>query len=407
MSTLYYYEAIGASGERVTGELEAESRQAVTDQLNRTGNFVIDIREADGAVRSELLRTGRSAKSALKRSQVTALIRELGMLVGAGLPLADALRVIAGDARSDAFKKAATGLEAALGDGKSFHEALMSQPGSFDAFTVNMVRVGEASGTLPVVLTRIADAREREEKIRSKLWSAMMYPAFLVATAIIAVAIMLGFVVPSFKALIVNARVEIPTETAIIIALSDWLRANGGALALVVTGTFIALTLLSGSPGVRRSINSALANLPVIGNLIRLNMNIRFCGGLGTLLECGVELPRALTLTRDLFHDQKLGPVINEAYETLRKGQDFTVPLEASGLFQPVAVSMFRIGQETGDLATAVQRVAAMTEDKFEITVQRVFAILEPTIILLVSLFVAAIIVSIIGAVISVNDLIV
>ncbi|MGI9410208.1 MAG: type II secretion system F family protein [Hyphomicrobiaceae bacterium] len=407
MASIYYYEAINSEGQRLSGHVEAESSSAVSDQLYRSGNFAVEIRESsiiDG-------RRSNASYGLLQRpptrQQVTTLIREVAMLVAAGLPLVEALSMVARDIRSKSAKTLTGRLRSALEDGKSFHEALAEHPASFDAFVVNMVRVGEASGRLASTLERIADARERDQKVRGKLWSAMLYPMFLVTTAVMAVAIMLGFVVPRFKAMIINAQVAVPGEAQLLIAASDWIVVNWQEAALVLSLIVLLLLVMLRSGTVRRQFDAVMFRLPLIGHLKRINLTFRFCRAIGTLLDSGVELPKALMLTRDLFGNQKIERFIVEANEALRKGQDFTVPLERSQLFQPVAIGMLRVGQETGDLADAARRTADMAEEKFEIATQRFFTILEPAIILLVSLFVAGVIVSIIGAIISVNDLVV
>ena len=406
MASIYYYEAISSEGQRLSGHIEAESSHAVSDQLYRAGNFAVEIRESS----SLNGRRSNAPYSLLQRTptrhQVTVLIRELAMLVTAGLPLVDALSTLSRDTRSKPVKKLTDQLRSALEDGKSFNEALAAHPACFDAFVVNMVRVGEASGRLASTLERIAGARERDQKIRSRLWSTMLYPMFLVATAVLAVAVMLGFVVPRFKAMIVNAQVATPQEAQILIAASDWIVGNWREAALAFCLIVLLFLAVLRSGVARRQLDAAMFSLPFIGQLKRINLTFRFCRAISTLLESGVELPKALMLTRDLFANQKVAGFIADANEALRKGQDFTVPLERSQLFQPVAIGMLRVGQETGDLADAARRTADMAEEKLEIATQRFFTVLEPAIILLVSVFVAVVVVSIIGAIISVNDLV-
>ena len=164
MASIYYYEAINSEGQRLSGHVEAESSSAVSDQLYRSGNFAVEIRESS-------IVDGRRSNASYgflqrppTRQQVTTLIREVAMLVAAGLPLVEALSMVARDIRPKSNKTLTGRLRSALEDGKSFHEALAEHPACFDAFVVNMVRVGEASGRLASTLERIADARERDEK---------------------------------------------------------------------------------------------------------------------------------------------------------------------------------------------------------------------------------------------------
>ncbi len=399
----YEYSAIDAEGERTSGQIEAASRAAVIEQLQKNGSFAVDVRET--RPRSASSAATMQMRSASKK-KITQFTRELAMLLTAGLPLASALSLMAQDAGSQHVSKLIADLHAALNNGKSLHEAISAYPRYFPADYRSMVHVGEASGTLAKVLERIADAREQDEKLRDKFWSVMIYPAFLVVTGIGSVALMLGLVVPRFKSMIVNANVTIPAETQFILSVSDWLNQNGTSLIAVVLGFLVLAVLALRPPAVARRIDTALLALPVTGRLMRHNITIRFCRTIGTLLESGVELQRALKMTEAMFEGQKMSSVIGLSYDPLRQGQDFTVPIGRSGLLPAVAINMLRIGQETGDLAAATLRLANLFEDKLEIAIQRVFKVLEPLIIILVSVFVAGIIVSIISAVISVNDLV-
>lgn len=403
---LFDYLAITAAGERVSGQVEAANRAVVIEQLQKSGSFAVNVREvAPGVGRSAAIATAAHWSSASKK-QITGFTRELGMLLTAGLPLASALTLMAADRNAKPILKLVVSLHAALNDGKSLHEAISAHPKLFPPSYRSMVLVGEASGTLPKVLERIADAREQDEKLRGKLVSAMIYPAFLVLTGIGAVVIMLGLVVPRFKTMIVNANVTIPAETQLIITVSDWLNQNWMIALAAVLGLILVAALALRTVVVQRCFDTAFLALPVVGQLMRYAITIRFCRTIGTLLESGVELQRALKMIETMFDGQRMGGVVGQSYDALRKGQDFTAPIGDSGLLPTVAVNMLRIGQETGDLAAATLRLAGLFEGKLEIGMQRLFTVLEPLIIVLVSIFVAGIIMSIVGAVISVNDLV-
>jgi len=403
MVVRYRYEAITRTGERVQGFLDAGSASAVADDLDRMGSYAFNIAEAgDAGIQADV-----TGKVRLSKAQTTLFLREAGMLLAAGIAVDEALALIGAEARSKGLRAVSQKLRHDLAEGKSFHDALRDCGGVFDTFVTSMVGVGEASGTLAVVLENVAESRERQQKIRDQLVSAMLYPGFLIVTAIVAVGIMLGFVVPAFKAMIVNSQASIPPETQFIISLSDWVNAHGSTVAVIIVLGAAAGLLALRSRRARRWASGMLFSLPVAGHLLRLNLTIRFCRALATLTGCGVELPRALRLIQEMFDGGGFGRYLNEAYEALRNGQDFCEPLVRSRLLQPVAVNMLRVGQETGDLAGAAGRVAGMFESKFDVAVRRVFIVLEPAVILLVSLFVALVIISLIGAVISVNDLVI
>jgi len=402
---LYRFSAISRSGNRISGEMEAASRAVVLDDLSKLGHLPVDVVEStgksvDGSARGLSILSGRPSAS-----QITLFTRELAMLLKAGLPLDQSLGFLSQDARSKRLSRVIGQIGEQVSHGKSFHEALAAQGPLFPAVFVNMVRVAEASGSLDTVLERIAKGREKAQKLRSKALSEVLYPGMLVVMAIAAVTIMLTFVVPRFKDMIVNAGGEAPEQARMVIAASDWLIANGQALAVSLAALATAIAV-GWSRGLgRNQMESLLLRLPLIGTMIRLNLTIVFCRTLGMLLENGVELPSAMKLVRDVIGNRYAAHYLDQAYDALRKGRSFLEPLEQSRLFPAVVINMLRVGEETGSLTSSFVHMADMFEEKLETTVQRTFTIFEPIIILLVSVFIAGIIMSILSAVISINDL--
>jgi general secretion pathway protein F len=293
----------------------------------------------------------------------------------------------------------------AVNDGKSLAEAMAAQGDVFPPVYTSMVRIAEASGTLPAVLERVAAARQRAEKLRGKVLSASLYPGLLITVAIGAVTVMLVFVVPRFKEMISQAGSEPPGPARAVFAASDWLIANGLALAAVLCAAVIGLGLALRNPAVRERLETALLGLPLIGHILKLSLTVRFCRNLGVLLENQVELPAAMRLVQGIIGSRPAEAALDAAYEALRKGRGFIDPLAQSGLFPPVVVNMLRVGEETGSLTRSLLHMADLFEDKLDTTVQRTLTLLEPVIILLVSGFIATVIISIMSAVISINDL--
>jgi len=402
--TLFRYTAISRNGDKLAGAIEAVNRRSVVEQLNHLGHLPVDITESSASGTSAGVLGGALFKGRVSGSQITLFTRELSMLLKAGLPLDQALELLERDSNSPKLEKLIEAIRKYISDGKSLNEALTAA-GSFPPIYTNMVRVAEASGALDAVLERIAETREREQKLRNKALSALLYPSLLVAVAIGAVIIMMVFVVPRFKQMILHASTDIPRQAEIIIGVSDWLIANWEILTLSVGAFILLIAYLWRQPGVAPVLESIFLRLPLIGNIMRLNLTTRFCRTLGTLLENGVELPAAINLTSNALGNRLAARAMGEAHNSLRNGQDFLEPLLQSGLFPPVVISMLRVGGETGGLDKSCLFLAKMFEEKLEMTVQRTFTILEPVIILLVSVFVAGIIISILGAVISINDL--
>lgn len=402
--TLYTYRAIDRTGAAIDGEMEAADRHTVLDQLSRNGSFAVDV-----AVAADRKSNGErplfSLRGEISKDTVTVLTRELAMLLQAGLTLDQALALLEQDQPKSRRAKLIGRLRFALSEGRSFADALETQGRAFPPIYTNMVRVAEATGTLQSVLEQIADARERQQKLRSKILSASLYPMFLIASAVAMVLLLLGFVIPRFKVMIAEAGAAVPDAASLIIAASDGLIANWQLLGSIVLTSVLACLLLWGRPWFRAALDRILLRLPLIGSFVRLNLSVRLCRTLGTLLASGVDLPDALSLCRRVVATAPAAKALDEAHDALRKGQDFITPLSASRLFPSVMINMLKVGQETGNLAPSARYLADMFEDKLDLRVQRTMTILEPTIILLVAGFVAGIIIAILGAVISVNDI--
>jgi general secretion pathway protein F len=400
---VYRYSAINQAGKHISGEMEAQSREFVIKQLTDAGHFPIEAgvraegRPGRGGFGFDL---GRSASPA----QITEFTRQLSMLLSAGLTLPRAMALIEEEAGSTRLGRIVRQIRADIAGGKSLAEALETRRRQFPAIYVSMVRAGEASGTLPDVLERVAETREREQKMRSKVVSALLYPSLLIVTAIAALLVIMLFVVPRFKSMLLDSGVKLPPSAAAVIAVSDWLNAYLVQLGVAVAAFIVIIALLRQQAGVRRLIDRLLPRLPIVGNLMRMSLTIRFCRMLGALLGNGVSLPAALNLIREVMGNEEAAAVVGAMSQELRKGSDLAMPMESSRLFPPIVIALVRVGEETGGLAKSALYLAQMFEEKLDVATQRLVTILEPVIIIAVSVMVAMIIISIMGAVVSVYD---
>jgi general secretion pathway protein F len=405
----FRYIAINKAGERRSGEIEGETRQDVVQRLTAIGDFPVEVVEATGS-RKAATTAGTSSGGGLfsrgpKPEQITLFTRELAMLLAAGVRLAEALDMLAREASSPRLGRIIAGVRKSVTEGKSLNEALAAT-GAFPPVYSSMVQVAEATGTLPVVLERIAATREREQKLHDQAVSAMLYPAMLLTVAIGAILVMLVFVVPKFKEMLGDDPTKLPASTAFVIAASDWLNENFTTLGVGILGLLLVILLAQRTPALKARFEWLALRLPLVGTLTRTALAGRFCRTMGILLQNGIGLPKALELTRAVVGNGEVAGVIAEMEKALRQGRDFTGPLSGSWLFPSLVVNLMRVGQESGEIGPSALHLATMLEEKLEVSLKRLFTILEPAIILLVSLFVAGIIVSIISAVLSVNDLV-
>ena len=398
----FRYSAIRDSGERVSGEIEGSDRSMVLGRLSEQGLHPIEVRDAELELSAgAMLRFGGGAASF---TEISVFTRELGWLLKAGMTLNAALEILSKETFSSGFGGLIATMRADIRKGKSFHQA-MAEAGAFPPYYVSMIEVGEASGTLAGVLERIATAREREQKVRGKLVSALIYPSLLVALATGAVIFIMVSVVPSIKDMIEGSGAPVPDQARFVISMSDWLIANGQTVLIGVPLVLLLLVALLGGGTMQRILRSVGMYLPVIGSLIAKASVVRFCRILGTLLQAGVGLPESLKLMLPTAETPQIGRTIGAMESALRQGGNFLAPLEQSRIFPPLLSRMLSVGSETGNLTQSVLQVTDILEDELDRQVERALTLIEPAIILALSGVVAFIITSLMSAIISVNDL--
>ena len=403
----YSYSAITQSGQLISGEIDAENTGAVFDQINQLGHLPVEVRPVravNNSTRSivDLIMNNRPSKT-----QITIFTRELSMLIEAGLTLERSLEQLEHNGPTSNLAKVIARLRKGLKDGKPFHLALSENAGLFPEIYIALIRVAEATGTLAPVLKRIADMREKEQKLRSNILSAMLYPIILIMTAIGAITVIMMLVVPKFKEMLSGSNLPISPSAQNIMAVSDWLSLNGTTVIIVLLLLGITGKFLLRHPTLRGFADAALMKTPLIGNLCRLHLGVNFCRTLGVLLDNGVDLYTALSLTGHVLGFGRAKTAVETACEALRTGKSFTGPLAQSPYFHPLIASMFKIGEETDNLHVSSHYLAQFYEDKLDLAIKRTFTIVEPIVIILVSIGIASIIITIMSAILSLNDLVI
>ena len=398
----FQYSAIRDNGERISGEIEGQDRSAVLGRLGQQGLHPIDVQisgQSGGGGRT--LSFGRGVANF---RDVSIFTRELAWLLRAGMTLNAALDVLAKEAFTKAFSELIATLRTEIRKGRSFHEVL-SDTGAFSQYYISMIEAGEASGTLPAVLERITVTREREQKVRNRLGSALIYPSLLIVLAIGAVLFIMISVVPSIKDMITGSGAPIPESARFVIGVSDWIIANGVNLLFAAPAVAVVSYLLLGGSRLQAVLKSIAMYLPLIGSLLRKSAVVQFCRVLGTLLGAGVSLSDSLKLIKPSAGNKQIAGVIGEMEVALRQGENFFAPLERSNIFPKLLARMLGVGNETGNLTASVVQVTEILEEELDRQVDRTLTLLEPGIILVLSGVVAFIITSLMSAIISINDL--
>jgi len=401
---LYVYKAVDREGETVEAEREAADETTLIMALQNEGLLPIRVVPAKSRPFA-WIGLGRG-KTRISQKQIALFTRELLTLLHAGLPLDRALTVLL---ELTAKEPALNGLIAKVLDsvkgGAQLSDALEAQSGVFSRFYINLIRAGEAGGALELVLERLSDYLERSKELRDTVTTALIYPAILVTMSILSLLLLLTFVVPQFTEMFESAGKELPVPTQIVIGVADGLRSYWWALLALAVGVVSYFRYQFADQERRQIWDARLLNLPMVGDLIRKLEVASFSRTLATLLSNGVSMLAALTIVRETLGNRVIVDGVGVAVESLKGGGSLSAPLIESGLFPTLAMQMIKLGEESGHLAEMLDRVAVTYDKEIKISVQRLLALLEPVLIVGLGIMIAGIIISILMAILSVNDL--
>jgi general secretion pathway protein F len=341
----------------------------------------------------------------LKTSKVDvqAFTAELSTLLAAGLPLDRGLGILAEISESRAMKEMVQALLKSVREGNSFSDSLQKHPDVFPRIYVNMIRAGEAGGVLDVVLERLNEFLESSKELRDNVFSAMIYPMILVVTGGISIIVLLTFVLPRFSVIFDELGSAIPLSTQILLATSELLKSYGWVfLVLLVAAWFMAKAYIATERG--RNSWDAL-KLWLMKDLIIKLETARFCRTLGTLLAGGVPLLQALNNAREVIGNCIIASSVEAVSKGAKEGKGLSGPLSQAGFFPPLALSMIKVGEESGQLDQMLIKIAITYEKILKQAVKRFMAILEPAMILIMGLIIGFIVISMLLAVFSIADI--
>lgn len=398
--------AIDAAGVVQRGVMEAASEADVVGQLQRRGHVPMRAEPAGaGGLLRDALSFRVSGGTALTARDVAGVTRELSVMLDAGMDLDRALRFLVETRPSPRIQAVMGRVRDKVRSGSPLAAALALEPASFSKLYIGLVRAGEAGGTLAATLDRLAALLDKDRKLAASVGSAMIYPGMLMAAAIGSIVLLLTYVLPQFKPLFAQSGVALPDSTRILLATGDTTAAAlPWLLPLLVLAVLVGLQALK-LPSVRRARDRALLHVPILGELIRSTLAARFCRTLGTLLKNGVPLISALGIVRETLGNLVAETAIDATIESARGGAGLSKPLAKAGLFPVRTVHLLQLGEETAQLGELALKAAEIDEDQVQVTVQRLLALLVPTITITMGMAVASIIVSLMMAMLSLNDI--
>ena len=396
----FSYKALDAEGAFVVGEIEAPDRSEVARRLQRLGYVALDTGTSKDA---EIGARFFTFKRQVGQREITVFLRELSLVLRAGLTLDDALLLLAGEERRG-LAEICRDLRAAISGGQSFADALKRHPKLFGADLIAMVRVGEAAGNLDKIMESVGEERVRTERLVDKISSSLRYPAVLFVAAVAVLVFFLVVVVPQFASVLRDFGQEVTGLVGVVLGASDFVVNNGDVLAGSLLVIMVAALLIFRRPGARKFAFRQLSRMPGLRGILLLRSTVLFCSSLSTLLGHGVTLTSALRVMADsagAFQGE-----LDRVVEGVRRGKRLVESLTDVGYLPPLAVKMLRVGEESGELAVVARRTADFYEAKLTDRLDRLSGVVGPVAIVSIAAIVGGLIVSILSALLSVNQLI-
>ncbi|MGB3916898.1 type II secretion system F family protein [Thiothrix litoralis] len=407
----YSYKAITPQGVAKEGVLEAASEAQAAENLHAQGLIPIKIVAGKAAVASgnQAASAKKSAKlfasKTVSQPDIMALTQQLSTMLRAGLPLDRALGILLEIGEKPPVLELVQGIQNNVRSGKRFADSL-DESGKFSRFYINMVRAGEAGGSIDDALARLVDYMARAKELRGTVISALIYPAILAFVAVVSIFALLTFVVPQFAQMFGDMGAELPTITKVVMGAAAtlqhyWWAVLGGFLLMLMLVQYV----LSNEKA-RTGLDRSMLRWPVVGDLIGKVETARFSRSLGTLLHNGVPLLGALKIAKNTIGNRVMATAVEESADSLKQGESLTRTLLAKGVFPPYALHMLRVGEETGRMEDLLREVADIYDDEVKTSVKQMLALLEPLLILVMALAILVIIGSVLLPMINMADLV-
>ena len=401
----FQYKAATIDGGTVSGVLSGSNRNEIAEQLHALGHIPIRIDET--VLRQEQKRARFLSGGRVNDEQVADFTRDLSTLLRAGIALDEALSILGTLAEGEPLGEVLTQIRERVKGGSTLADAVEEHDRVFNRLYVNMLRAGESGGALESVLERLSEHLAKSMERREALVSALIYPVILIVVAVVSVFILLGYVVPQFAEMFESAGEALPISTRITIGVGETLRSYGWLmLTVTVAAVFVLRRQLRNAARLQRW-HDWLLKLPVAGQIILKIEVARFARTLATLLQNGVTLLKALSIVKDTMSNKALAKGVEQVTVSLKEGESLASPLAKHTRFPPFAIHMIKVGEESGNLQDILLQVAAAYDRDTETTIKRALALLEPALILILGGIIAAVIISILVAILSVNELVI
>ena len=388
MAQFEYTAKNATSGQILKGTMDVPTRDEVIAFIRKNRMILVSVREAPTQLTFKLPGGG------VKTRDVVIFTRQFSTMINAGLPLVQSLSILAQQTENKTLKDITKAVVYDVEAGNTLADALAKHPKAFSGLYVNMVAAGEAGGILDTILMRLATFLEKNDALVRKVKGAMVYPAVIITVAIIAVAVLLVFVIPTFSSMFASVNMELPLPTRIVIGASDVLTRFWWAI--VLGGILLVLGFRSyyGTPNGRKNIDGLLLRAPVLGDLLRKSAVSRFTRTLGTLISSGVSILDGLEITAKTAGNRVVHDAVMQSRQSIAGGETIAGPLQASGVFPPMVISMISVGEQTGGLDEMLTKIADFYDAEVDVAVSALLSLMEPVMIVVLGVIVGGMVVA-------------
>ena len=405
---VYEYTALNAKGKTATGIVDAESASMARQKLRAAQTFPVTIHEVADLATQKKTETPSVASVfyRVKQTDIAAMTRQLATLIGAGFPLVSAIDALIPQTASKAFKPILAQIKDAIVEGNSFAGALANYPSTFTSLYTNMVRAGESSGTLEIVLDQLADLTEKQQALKTRIQSALAYPILMACVGVLVLFLLITFIVPNITSIFEDMEQILPLPTIILIDVSDFFKDFWWGVVLVLIIIWFGFQRFKKTITGRHMVDRMKLKLPLLGPIFRKLAVARFARTLGSLLENGVTLLTSLEIVKNIAGNTQMAMAIEYAADEVSKGQGLGTSLASSSAFPQLSLQMIQVGEQSGELENLLLKIATMYENEVESRVLSVTSLLEPVMILVMGVVLGFVVLSICLPIFEMNQLI-
>ncbi len=392
---IFTFEAMNSSGQEVKDEIEASSSEEAIQKIRAKGYYPTKVKEKAG---KKAVKKGKQEEEAqvltpkkklpfaiggVPQKQLVTFTRQLSTLQDAGLPILRSLQILHSQQKPGLFKAIIGGVADDVEGGSSLSESMTAYPKAFNKLYVNMIHAGEMGGVLDIILNRLADFMEKAAKLKKKVIGAMIYPGVVISIAVAIVSMIMIFVIPKFKEIFNDFKLQLPAVTQVLLDISDWFALQyGWAIVLFSPIAFVVTwRLVRMSEGGKYYSDMMLLKVPILGSIIGKSSIARFTRTLGTLIAAGVPILDAINITKETSGNEVYARALLKVHDAIREGESMAEPLRATKVCDAIVVNMVDVGEETGDLDKMLIKVADNYDSDVDVLVGSLISILEPVMV--------------------------